>query len=962
MKNLRKLLLAAIILLAGIFLVACNDDDDAKDKEEIQSAVELLAVRFKTEGDTLRNVTGDLLLDATFGKATITWSSDKESVIDNDGKVTRGDDDVVVTLTATIKVNKLSENKNFEVTVKALVYTTYVVSFSPSGGSPSPEAQTVREGQLAVKPLDPTRDRYALEGWYLEEELYDFSTPITKAISLTAKWTIVEPLVSFNLGYAGGVQIDPQRLDLNDKATKPADPTREGYKFEGWTLNDNDFDFETPITDDTVLTAKWEQEEVVISFDLGYGVNPENQTIGVGGLIVEPVVEARDRFEFLGWYLEDAIFNFTTPVTVDTHLVARWEQLTAIVTFDANGGSPTPATETLEIGKTLAEPAEPTRDGYDFLGWLDGASVYVFGEPVEKDLNLIASWVESNIVISATILGPDAITHYIGTRTFDPLSEYTAIDNDSGEEYELVASGVYNPNFPYTYNYTVSLKLDPSITKQVKLTVIRSTNIIPNGFSGQQVNITFWHSNGSTIENKLLQYGTDFEAYMLTQGVNIKVNIVKNGSNYDELRTNVVNAIKGAELPNLVQNYPDHVVEYQANGVIESLTPYIYHPVHGLDPENPNENLEDIVMAYREENRSNNLIGDYLSMPFNKSTEVVAYNKTFFDEVLGGRAMPETWQGLFGLVDDIYEIKDEQIDKIAANWAAGGAPLKAEEIAKAKNEFVPFTYDSVGNAFITLTRQFGGQYTSRDPVTGKGQVDFINANTIRMLKFFAEDRGRTFTVPQNWGVDYGNAVSFQGTTLFSAGSTGGLRYNNAVKNGYKLYDVGVMTVPYDQQNPSSRTVIQQGTNISLTTAGSAEQKLASWLFLKYLTSTDIQADFGIATGYTPVRLSSIQTAAYQEFLEAADIELADSASAMGLSNSAYEKLAEQKLVAMGARVAAEQTQYMFYDNAFIGSSKAREEVGSAFERVMLAPKNQDIDTVINNALQAAKEETERVIP
>ena len=61
MKNLRKLLLAAIILLAGIFLVACNDDDDAKDKEEIQSAVELLAVRFKTEGDTLRNVTGDLL-------------------------------------------------------------------------------------------------------------------------------------------------------------------------------------------------------------------------------------------------------------------------------------------------------------------------------------------------------------------------------------------------------------------------------------------------------------------------------------------------------------------------------------------------------------------------------------------------------------------------------------------------------------------------------------------------------------------------------------------------------------------------------------------------------------------------------------------------------------------------------------------------------------------------------------
>ena len=75
--------------------------------------------------------------------------------------------------------------------------------------------------------------------------------------------------------------------------------------------------------------------------------------------------------------------------------------------------------------------------------------------------------------------------------------------------------------------------------------------------------------------------------------------------------------------------------------------------------------------------------------------------------------------------------------------------MTPQDIQKAKDEFVPFTYDSVSNAFISLTRQFGGQYTSRDPLTGKGQVDFINPNTIRMLNFFADDRGRTFTVPQN---------------------------------------------------------------------------------------------------------------------------------------------------------------------------------------------------------------------
>ena len=132
------------------------------------------------------------------------------------------------------------------------------------------------------------------------------------------------------------------------------------------------------------------------------------------------------------------------------------------------------------------------------------------------------------------------------------------------------------------------------------------------------------------------------------------------------------------------------------------------------------------------------------------------------------------------------------------------------------------------------------------------------------------------------------------------------------------------------------------------------------VILEIFNSTNVQADFGIATGYTPVRLSAIQTAEYQEFLQTADTVLGDSASAMSLTATQYKDLAERKLVAMGARVAAQQTAFSFYDEAFIGSSKAREEVGNAFERVMLSTGT-NIDEIINNALQAAKEATERVI-
>ena len=97
MKKLRKLLILAVVIFAGVFIVACNGNTEEADKEELANALELLAVRFEEEGDTLRSVTGDLILDTTFGKATITWSSNKEDVVANDGKVTRGEDNATVT-------------------------------------------------------------------------------------------------------------------------------------------------------------------------------------------------------------------------------------------------------------------------------------------------------------------------------------------------------------------------------------------------------------------------------------------------------------------------------------------------------------------------------------------------------------------------------------------------------------------------------------------------------------------------------------------------------------------------------------------------------------------------------------------------------------------------------------------------------------------------------------------------
>ena len=97
----------------------------------------------------------------------------------------------------------------------------YTVSFDTDGGS-TVAPQTVKNGKTAAKPADPTKEGYTFGGWYLGETAYDFSTPVTKNITLKAKWTEKSnpapgPNVPYlpdesRIGYAGVPEdVDPNR-------------------------------------------------------------------------------------------------------------------------------------------------------------------------------------------------------------------------------------------------------------------------------------------------------------------------------------------------------------------------------------------------------------------------------------------------------------------------------------------------------------------------------------------------------------------------------------------------------------------------------------------------------------------------------------------------------------------------------------------------------------------------------
>ena len=148
---------------------------------------------------------------------------------------------------------------------RVLVTEVYTVTFDSYGGTPVPPAQEVEYGHTATKPADPTLKGYTFAFWYLGEDeqnatAYDFDTPVTENITLTAKWEINKFKVTFDTD--GGEPIpDDQFVEWGLFVEEPTtEPTKTGYTFDGWYLGDEKYDFSAAVEQNITLTAKWEKK------------------------------------------------------------------------------------------------------------------------------------------------------------------------------------------------------------------------------------------------------------------------------------------------------------------------------------------------------------------------------------------------------------------------------------------------------------------------------------------------------------------------------------------------------------------------------------------------------------------------------------------------------------------------------------------------------------------------------
>ncbi len=240
-------------------------------------------------------------------------------------------------------LNKVTNMSTFESRYAEYIAAipTFTVTFNTNGGS-NIAAQSIKDGEYATKPSNPTKSNARFIGWYSNEDLtteFNFSTAITSDTTIYAKWEeIVTREVTFETN--GGSTIASQIIEDGTTATKPSNPTRDGYYFVGWYSNEGlttEFSFTTVITSDTTIYAKW-QEKYTITFvynDSTLGIEMSNTTAitnisaKLDSLPDESTTISDKTYTIEGWYLED---TFTTKVTTDTvfnssvSVYAKWSE------------------------------------------------------------------------------------------------------------------------------------------------------------------------------------------------------------------------------------------------------------------------------------------------------------------------------------------------------------------------------------------------------------------------------------------------------------------------------------------------------------------------------------------------------------------------------------------------------------------------------------------------------------
>ena len=430
--------------------------------------------------------------------------------------------------------------------------------------------------------------------------------------------------------------------------------------------------------------------------------------------------------------------------------------------------------------------------------------------------------------------------------------------------------------------------------------------------------VTFYHAMGQANQEVIQDIIDRFQVEMFEQyGVNVVVEQTSQGD-YDTLRQTIASSIAAGNQPTIAQTYPDHVSLYLEGEAVVALDKYIEHAEYGL--EGSAADSYGYIDRFWAEGSIYDKEGTIYSIPFNKSTEVLFYNKNLFDKYSWD--VPATWEDVIDICNKWKQTTEYQ-KALNDGKKVGGIGI-----------------DSEANFFITFIQQWGGKYTGFD-ANGKGQYLFDNPQAKAALKWLVDEFNNGNTVTATYlGTNY-CSDAFKAVQLpMTIGSSAGASYNVASDGSFVT---GV--APYPQMagaTEAEKQVIQQGTNVTLFECRDKQEELFGWLFMKYLTNYESALDWTLRTAYFPIRKDVASSEAYQEYVS----QITKDEN----GNEQYNYDAVKQVCIVGL----EQAPYFYTSVAFPGSAKARTEGELIIQEILYNQKEYTIDKAIADALAALK--------
>ena len=441
---------------------------------------------------------------------------------------------------------------------------------------------------------------------------------------------------------------------------------------------------------------------------------------------------------------------------------------------------------------------------------------------------------------------------------------------------------------------------------------------VPQAFdTSRQFEITFWAKNDTNktqteIYKKAI---ADFQALYPNITVSMKLY-----TDYGRIYNDVITNIATDTTPNVCITYPDHIATYlTGSNVVVPLDALMDDPAYGLGGS---------ALAYDGPTRAQIIpqflnecafAGGVYALPYMRSTEAMYINKTYVEAL--GYEVPDvlTW-------DFVWEVAEAATKKNPdGTFAVNGQKV-----------MIPFIYKSTDNMMIQMLKQLDAGYS-----TDAGEILLMNDTTkALLLEISSHARTGAFSTFKisSYPANFLNA----GQCIFAVDSTAGATWMGSdaplldiSADALVRFETAVRMIP--QFDPAHPQMISQGPSVCLFNKKDPQEVLASWLFMQFLLTNDVQIAYAQTEGYAPVTDKAQGDPAYQEYL-----------------NSDAGDALHYPIKLLASRLLLDNTGNTFTTPVFNGSTSLRDAAGQLVEDVTKAVRRKKTvdDAYIDNLFQS----------